>query len=145
MGLFIVNIFLIAYLLVYLFMTFEEFDRLMMKWRDDVSFQSSHAAMKKHANYDKIIEYAGQSPENKQEIIGYTCLLLVSPYIHECIILLGELVDNPPPFDPYYAGRVPVWRECWRHWALKEGIVSTKHDVSSYWVEDKNGNGGNWH
>lgn len=127
-------------------MTFQEFDALMYGWQEDVKFLSSHQGMKEHVAFESISEFAKKNEENRKRIIEYTCLMLSNPYVHLCFILLGEFVDNPPPVIPdYYAGRIPVIRECWRYWALKENIVKTNHDVHSYWVEDSNGNKGKWH
>jgi hypothetical protein len=126
-------------------MTFEEFDSHMYNWSQETMFHSTYHLIAKHPSYEKIVEYAETSAERKNDVIGFTCLLLTSNYIHNCFIILGRLVDNPPPFNEYYAGRIPVMRECWRYWALKENIVFNKHDVRSYWVEDKHGNKGKWH
>lgn len=129
-------------------MTFQEFDALMYEWHNDVQFQSSHEAMKHHRCFDVITEFAKISAPNRQAMIAYTCLLLNNPYVHLCFVLLQNLVEDdrkPPALPDYYAGRVPVARECWRWWALKENIVKSAHDVHSYWVEDAHGNKGKWH
>lgn len=125
-------------------MTYEEFKTLMTEWNNAVMFHSSYHMMMKHENYEKIKQYAEQSPENRSRIIGYTCLLLVNPFVHLAFILLGDLVDEPPPIDKYYAGRISVIRECWRYWGLKEKHTYTKHDENGYWVEDIFGNKGRW-
>lgn len=127
-------------------MTFEEFNTRMEEWDKGVMFHSSHHLMMKHHQYDEIIQYAEQSAENRRRIIGYTCLLLVNPYVHLSFILLGSLADNPPPtLDPYYAGRVSIIRECWRYWGLKEKFIKSMHNLEGYWVEDDFGNKGQWH
>lgn len=131
-------------------MTFEEFDALMYEWHNDVQFHSSHEGMKRNRCFDIITKFAGQSEEDRRKMITFTCLLLRNPYVHLCFILLSELVDDekkPPAVPEYYAGRIPVIRECWRYWALKENIVKSTYDIHShsYRVEDENGNKGKWH
>lgn len=122
-------------------LTFNEFKKLMDEWHKAVMFHSMYGQMVKHENYAKILSY------DKDLIIRYACLMLVDDYIHLVFILLGQCVDKEkmPPFDKYYAGRVPVMKECWRYWALKEKIVESKYNPELYWVEDKDGNIGDWH
>lgn len=120
-------------------LTFKEFTSMIEAWQKDVMFSSFHHQMMKHEVYEKLLTY------DKDLIIRYACLMLVDKYIHLMFILLGQLVENPPPLDSYYVGRIPVMKECWRYWALKEEIVRSKHNPSLYWVEDKDGNIGDWH
>lgn len=121
-------------------MSFEEFKILILKWNKEVSFFSLHRQMMQHPAYEQIKSL------DKETAIRYTCLMLDGSCTHQCFIVLGELVEpeKRPPFDKYYAGRVPVMIECWKYWALHENIVSTKYDENGYWVEDKYGNRGNW-
>lgn len=121
-------------------MNFEEFKKLMIDWNNETGFYSTYKHIAQHPSYEKI------KSMDKELAIRYTCLMLDGSCTHQCFIVLGNLVEpeKKPPFDQYYAGRVPVMLECWKYWALHEKIVFTKYDPSSYWVEDKDGNKGNW-
>lgn len=114
---------------------FERFKLLLDEWHKKAAIYSSHFQMMKHENFKKILEM------DKDNVIGYACLL-IKQHVHLCLILLDHLVseDKRPPFDSYYAGRIPVIVECWKYWALKEKIIFRKHDVNAYWEEDKFGN-----
>ncbi len=60
--------------------------------------------------------------------------------------ILNEIVvDKKPPIPDYYAGRIPVIKECWKYWALRNNYVKMMHDPKTYWVEDKFGHRGEWH
>ena len=117
---------------------YSEFLDLYTEWRQrnaGLSFERGD-----HPNCLKILQ-----AENKMDIIGFTALQLDGR--QQAFHLLWKLVDerDRPPFDPYYAGRIPVLLECWRYWALKEGFLRVCYDPQSYWVEDKYGNRGDWH
>ncbi len=118
-------------------MSFEEFKELIVSWHKDTSFYSTYKHIADHKNLAKIIQ-------DDDHILGYACLMLDSKYIHQIFIILSRIVKDPPPFNEYYAGRIPVMRECWKYWALKEGILFSKHDAGSYWVADRIGNQADW-
>ena len=122
-------------------MTFEEFKFQINQWHDDVKFLSSHEAMSKHNVLEEL-----KSHQDKEQLIGYACLLL-DEQIHLMMILLFNIVPGnelPPHPGEYYGGRIPVLRECWKYWALKENKVTHHNDAGSYWVEDKLGNKAFW-
>lgn len=121
---------------------FEEFKQLMSEWTSAVRGLSSPEDIRKHPNYEKII-----SSENKDDIIGFACLCFEKCSTIEILTLLHELVpeEKRPPIDPYYLGKIPVIKECWKCWALKTGILSKKFNPKQYWVEDKYGNKGDWY
>lgn len=122
---------------------FDRFKRLLTEWSQAVSVSS--ASRSTHPVYETM-----KSTFSAKQMIRYACLCLDShgavPWsIHEVFTILYETVPERfhPPIDPYYQGRVPVYVECWRYWALKNE-VRIKYDPTSYWVEDKEGNRGEW-
>lgn len=122
---------------------FEKFKELLVEWSNDVGYHSFTKQRQKHKNFKEILSLG-----TSDDLIGYACLCLEGPgSIHEIFSILYELVDivDQPPFHPYYAGRVPVIMECWKYWALETGFVNSKYDPNAYWVEDKEGNRGDWH
>ena len=99
-------------------MTQERFNILLKKWAKDTMFDSFHITMKEHPIYHQITT----AKVEKEILIGYICQHL-EKHIHLCLILLYDLVDNPPPIDEYYLGRVPVIKECWVYWAIKNNHI----------------------
>ena len=118
---------------------FKEFKRLTEEMSNECRHWSG--GCKRHKNFQLLMEF------NQLDRIGFACLLLCDQHFSRMFEILYESVDESklPPIPDYYAGRVPVIKECWRYWALHEGIVNTKYDPESYWVEDKYGNKGEWH
>lgn len=122
-------------------MTFTEFKNKIDEWHESTKFMSSHGQMANHSVLEELKTY-----EDKETLIGYACLLL-EEQIHLMMILLFNVVPGnelPPHPGEYYGGRIPVMRECWKYWALKENKVTKHHDEELYWVEDKFGNKGAW-
>lgn len=118
---------------------FKEFESLMHEMANDTLMSSNSKACVKHPNFDKLKEF--------EDVIPFTCLFL-DTYIHQCWALLYRLLPEnklPPPLPPYYSGRVPVYKEAFKYWALREKYVTVKYDPESYWVEDKYGNRAEWH
>lgn len=120
---------------------FDRFKQLLTEWSQAVSVLSGQR--EKHPNYNIM-----KKEFSAKQMIRYACLCLGDndPWsIHEVFAILYDMVPERfhPPIDPYYQGRVPVYVECWRYWALKNE-VRIKYDPTSYWVEDKEGNRGEW-
>lgn len=119
---------------------FNEFENLILQWHYDnagLSFERGD-----HENCKKILSF-----ENKEDIIGFTCVLLGCERLcHQLFFLLYHIIDKKdwPLIDNFYSGRVPVLLECWKYWALNKGYVKIKYNPKKYWVEDKYGNVGNW-
>lgn len=83
---------------------------------------------------------------NEEWPVAWACLMLEDDSIFQAFALLEKVPeDQHPPIPDYYRGRVSVVLECYRYWALERGHVAVKYDPAAYWVEDKDGNRGNWH
>jgi len=120
-------------------MKYTKFISLIEEWYKDTAHMSVNKA--DHPSCKKIL-----SASNKDDVIGYAFLSLEAfPYL--ALIILNELVhpSEKPPIPKVYNGRIPVFVECWKYWGYRLCYVYSKHDVQSYWVEDKYGNKGEWH
>lgn len=116
-------------------------------------FDEFKSLVKQAANETRHLSGSQEEHPNIQRLLGeewplaWACLMLEDDSIFQAFFLLGARVpaEKQPPFPEYYQGRVPVLVECYRYWALKEEYVSVKYDPTAYWVEDSEGNRGDWH
>lgn len=105
-------------------------------------FQKLMRTMANHVSSNPA--YCKESPIFKQlmamkDAIPFACLFLEeSP--HEAFAMLYDLVPpekQPPNLPDYYRGRIPMYQEMWKYWALHEGYLKTCYNARGYWVEDK--------
>lgn len=111
-----------------------EFSNLMSEWDRDTAGYSVSSLWEKHENFKKLLEF--------EDVIPFACLFLKRDFHRAFSLLRAALPEDkhPPALPDYYAGRLPIYREVYIYWAIKEGYLVSKHTPHEYWLQDKYGN-----